>query len=167
MRTFVAFLFLFLCPLFWTQASGQDLSEAEVAQIEAEIQKLADSWMDVWAKNDCDAFQSLWNPDVIFQPRGGVIAESLEDIKEQCDQALANRASFSGNLLGTKIKVLSRDAAVLGLTWEGTFHYRDETPPRYYAHSSTINLLVRTEDGWGISFYVNSNDTPQAVGGEG
>ena len=98
---------------------------------------------------------------------GGVIAKTMDGVNEQCNQALANRASFSGNLVDTEIKVLSRNAAVLAITWEGTFHYRNDTPPRHYAHSSTVNLLVRTEDGWGISFYVNSNDTPQAVGGEG
>ena len=80
---------------------------------------------------------------------------------------LANRASFSGSLVETEIKVLSRDAAVLAITWEGTFHYRDDTPARYYAHSTTVYLLVRKPDGWGISFFVNSNDPAQAVGGEG
>lgn len=143
-----------------------EMTEAERAQIESEIQQMAESVLDDWRTNDCNAIVEAWNPDLVFQPSGGVIAETLAEVREQCDRALANRASFSGNLIDTRIKVLSRDAAVLGMTWEGTFHYRDDTPPRYYAHSSTVFLLGRTGDGWGVSFYVNSNDPPQAVGEE-
>lgn len=167
MKTVFGFLVGAILLTMPIQAVAQELTPAEIVQIKAEIEKVAESMMDMWAMNDCDAAVPFWHPDFIFQPLGGVIAKTVDDVKQQCDQALANRASFSGGWINTEIRVLSRNAAVLAGNWEGTFHYRDDTAPRHYAHSATVYLLVRMEDGWGISFYVNSNDPPQAVGGEG
>lgn len=160
----LAVSFLLAIPF---QSFAQELTPAEIAEIENEVEKAADAMMEMWHSNDCAVAVPLWHPDFIFQPRGGVIAKSLDDVREQCNQAVANRASFSGSYLDKDVRVLSRDAAVLAVTWEGTFHYRDDTAPRHYAHSATVYLMVRMEDGWGLSFYVNSNDPPQAVGGEG
>lgn len=144
-----------------------ELTAAEIAQIQSEVERAAEDWMEVWQMNDCEAGRGFWHPEYLSQPRGGTIAKTVDDLMEQCNQALANRESFSGNWTDTEVKVISRNAAIFAGNWEGTFHYRDDTPPRHYAHSATVLLFIRTETGWALSFYVNSNDSPQPVSEEG
>ena len=71
MKTVFGFLVGAILLATPVQSVAQELTPADIAQIEAEIQKMADSWMDVWETNDCDAFAELWHPDFIVQPRGG------------------------------------------------------------------------------------------------
>jgi hypothetical protein len=149
------------------QLGAQDLTPAEVAQIESEVKEAAEAWIDVWRANDCALVTTVFHPEYFTQPRGGYLATSIDEAISQCESAIANRASFSGGWVETNVRVISRDAAVLMGVWEGEFHYRDDTAPRRYNHSAQVILFERTENGWGGTFYVNSNDPPKPVGGEG
>jgi hypothetical protein len=149
------------------QTSAQELTPAEIAQIQSEVQQAAEAWVDLWRQNDCSLVPTIFHPDYFTQPWGGYLATSVEDGIAQCESAIANRASYSGGWVETEVRVISRDAAVLMGVWEGEFHYKDDTAPRRYDHSAQVILFERTETGWGGTFYVNSNDPPKPVGGEG
>jgi uncharacterized membrane protein len=143
------------------------MTEAEIAQIQGEIGQAAEEWMNVWRANDCELARGLWHPDHVTQPYAGVIARTVDDWIEDCNTSIANRASFSGSWIDTEVRVISPNAAVLAGNWEGTFHYRDDTPARHYPHSAQVILFERTDAGWGIVFLMSSNDTPQPVGEQG
>ncbi len=149
------------------QLTAQDLTPAEIAQIESEIEEVAEAWIEVWRANDCSLVPKVFHPNNFTQPQGGYLAKSVEDGIAQCESQTANRASYSGKWVETDVRVISRKAAVLMGVWEGEFHYRDDTAPRRYDHSAQVILFERTEIGWGVTFYVNSNDPPKPVGGEG
>ncbi len=165
MRMLAAVAALFLVA--GCQAPPPEMTEAEIAQIQAEVGQLAEGWMNVWRANDCALARGLWHPDHLTQPYAGTIARTVDDWIEDCNTSIANRASFSGSWTETGVRVISPNAAIFSGNWEGTFHYRDDTPPRYYPHSAQVILFERTSTGWGIVFLINSNDPAQPVIAEG
>jgi hypothetical protein len=164
MRTVVAFPLLLLVSA--CQAPPADMTEAEMAQIQADVEQVAQDWIAGWG-GDCETSVGLFHPEYISQSRAGVFARSLDEQRENCELSRANRESVTARWTSTNVRVISPNAAVFTGNFEGTFRYNDGTPARFYAHSAQTALFERTESGWGLTFSRLTNDSPQRVSGEG
>jgi hypothetical protein len=150
------------------QAPPPEMSEAEISQIQSEVEQVAHDWIANWGDVDtCEIATGFVHPEYISISRAGVFARSLDEQRGNCELNRANRESVTANWTSTNVRVISANAAVFTGNWEGTFHYRDGTPARHYAHSATTILFERMDTGWGITFLVTTNDSPQPVSEEG
>jgi len=139
------------------------MTEAERAQIEAEVLQVAETWMDVWRANDCESSRPLMHPTRMVVLWGGTPHSSIDEWMEYCEGSIANRAGWSGSWTDKQVRVFSTDAAVFIGTYSGTYTYRDETPARHYPVASQVILLERTGTGWGITSFENSNGPSEVV----
>ncbi len=153
--------------LYSSPTAAPEMTEAEIAQIEAEVLGLMESWMEAWRGNDCALSRDLWHPTKIAQPRVGRTGISVDGWIESCTTQMANRESFSGEWTDTDVRVISPEAAVFSGTYRATYGYRDGSPGRHYPTAAQVMLVERTEGGWGITFFTNSNGPSEEVGEEG
>jgi len=163
MRTLAALAVLLLITA--CQTPSCEMTEAEIAQIQAEVEQVAEDWIANWGRGDCEAAAGFFHPEYISQSRAGVFARSRDDQRENCELNTANRESTTASWTSSNVRVISASAAVFAGNFEGTFRYRDETPARHYAHSAQTILFERTDTGWGITFLSTTNDQAQPVGG--
>lgn len=149
--------------LYSSPTSPAEMTQAEIAQIEAEVTQVAEDWIQVWRDNDCALSRDIWHPEHIAQPRAGRISPSVQDWIDSCTQTTANRASAEGEWMETSVRVLSPDAAVFSGTYSWTMHYRDGSPAQHWPTAAQTHLYERTETGWGLTFFVNANGPVETV----
>ncbi len=140
-----------------TPSAPPVMTDSEVAQIETEVEATAEAWLDVWRANDCQLARSIWNPTTMAQPYAGEIGLSVDDWINQCTTTIANRAAWTGQWMDTRVRVVSRDVALFEGTYTGTFEWRDGSPASHYSTAAQTMLFERTDSGWGLTFFVNSN----------
>jgi hypothetical protein len=165
MRVFALFsLFLFAA----CQAPAAEMTDAEIAQIEAEVMAWAEAWMDGW-ENDgeagCEANAPLTHPEQVVHLTGGE-PQGRAGWLEYCKTANANIAGYSGSWTDMDVRVLSPDAAVFVGRWSGTFEYVSGRAFHYAAGAQLI-LVERTADGWGLTLFENSGGPAEEVTEEG
>jgi hypothetical protein len=135
------------------------MTEAEMAQIQAEVMEWADTWMDGWntgtPEDRCAALQALVHPDHVVYLTGGA-AWRKADYFDYCTGAQERWRSFTGSWTETDVRVLSPDAAVFVGRFEATWVRDDETIFAYPAGAQLI-LAERTADGWGATLMEWSN----------
>lgn len=141
------------------QTAPPEMTEVELAQIEAEVMAWAEGWMDGWntgtPEDRCAAAQALVHPDHVVYLTGGAPWKKA-DYFDYCMGVQQNWKSHEGAWTETDVRVLSPDAAVfLGRT-ETTWVRADDTIFVYPAGAQLI-LLERTADGWGVTLLEWSN----------
>jgi hypothetical protein len=150
---FIAGAILIAMPL---QIAAQEMTEAQIAQIEAEVLEWAEAWMDSWNVDvHCDATLPLIHPDHVVELTGGAPLKKAEWL-EYCKRTNANIAGFTGVWTDTSVRVLSPDAAVFLGRFDGTWEYPDGRTNHRPAGAQLI-LVERTAEGWGLTLFENSN----------
>lgn len=151
--------------LYMTPTAPPEMTDAERAQIEADVLNLAEAWMDVWRANHCELARDILSPDRLALPVGGRADTSVSDWIDYCTRTIENRAGWSGEWTDTDVRVLSPDAALFVGTYAGTYTYRDGSPARHYPTSAQVILAERTDTGWSITTFLNSNSAYEEVEG--
>jgi len=166
MKTVFGFIVGALLLALPLQISAQDLTPAQVAQIEAEVMAAAEAWMDAWRdmETDCEKAVDSWHPQHMAFFSGGRRVDKAGWI-DYCDRATATRASFAGSWTDPEIRVLSPDAAVFVSSYEQTLSYSNDAPTRHYPTAGQVILFERTESGWGITMFSNFNGPSEVVEG--
>jgi hypothetical protein len=153
MRVFGAFLILVLAV--GCQAPPAEMTEAERAQIEAEVLAWSEVWEEGWEPaNRCEILRALFHPDHPVRLAGGE-PQGRDGWFEFCMSNYATWVSFSGTWGDREVRVISPDAAVLITRYDGTWEFEDGTTDRRPAGVHRI-LLERAPDGWGATFMQNS-----------
>ncbi len=151
--------------LYSSPAGSPGMTEAEIAQIEAQVLETAQAWMDVWEDmdTDCERGAEFWHPEhMVYFSSGEPTTPS--SWLEVCNRLTQNRAGFSGEWTDTEVRVLSQDAAVFVGRQTGTFEYLDGSPTRHYPTGAQVILFERTATGWGITTFSNFNGPSEVVG---
>jgi hypothetical protein len=160
MRSLSAFSVLLLVAA--CQAPPAEMTEAEVAQIEAEVTEWSEAWMDGWGpENRCEIITAFYHPDHANRFRGGE-PRGRDGVREWCEATTGNWASFSGNWTDIDVRVISPDAAMFTGRYDGTWEYTNGGTGHYPTGSHRI-LVERTVDGWGATMGVYSTG-PRAEG---
>jgi len=163
MRTLAALAVLLL--LAACQTAPPEMTEAEIAQIEAEVTEWAETLLDGWGpgttEERCAALQALAHPDHVVWLRGGE-PRGPDAFFEYCMANQANWVSYTGEWTDTDVRVLSPDAVIFIGRTSGTWVHTDGRVTRYPA--GVIRYLVeRTADGWGFTMTDFSNGPSEVV----
>jgi hypothetical protein len=139
--------------LYRTPTAPPEMTEAEKAQIEADVMEFADSWLDAWrVEVNCDSNLPLMDPDRMAMPYDGKII-NRDGWHEMCLMRSANVASATFNWINREVRVMTPDAAVFIGSYSSTWEYRDGSPAVHVPSSSTGGVVERTPDGWAWTFY--------------
>jgi hypothetical protein len=139
------------------------MTEAEIAQIEAEVLQVADAWDDGWEdmETDCENNVNLMHPDHFAWFSGGNRID-LDGWLEYCTNATRNRAGYEGEWTSTEVRVLSPDAAVFVGSYRSTYENVSGRVTHYPTAAQTI-LFERTATGWGITLFNNFNGPAEVI----
>ena len=155
MRTLAGFFVTALLLAVPFQLSAQEISEEQVAKIEAEVVEWAEAWEEGWEpENRCEILRALFHPDHPVRVAGGE-PQGRDGWFEFCMSNYANWVSFSGTWGDREVRVISPDAAVLITRYDGTWEFEDGTTNHRPSGVHRI-LLERAPDGWGATFMQNS-----------
>jgi hypothetical protein len=142
-----------------------EMTEAEIAQIEAEVLEWAEAFMDGWEAGTpdarCEANLALVHPDHVTYLTGGA-PQRKADWFDYCMGVHENWASFTGDWTETSVRVISPDAAVFLGRYDSTGENVNGRVIRYPAGAQLI-LVERTADGWGFTLHENSNGPTEVV----
>jgi hypothetical protein len=142
------------------------MTEADVAQIEAEVMEWAEVYLDRWegpAATGCEGVQSLFHPEHVLYLAGGE-HRRIADWFDYCMGRNAAVADYSGTWTDKDVRVLSPNAAIFLGRLSHNFGRADGTSDRYPAAAQRL-LVERTADGWRITMFENSNGPRAEVEG--
>ena len=150
--------------LYSSPTAPPEMTEAEVAQIEAEVMEFVDAFLDAWrVEVNCDSNLPLFHPDRLVMPYEGEII-NRDEWHEMCLMRSANVASATFIWTSREVRVLAPDAAVFIGSYSATWEYRDGSPTGHVPTSSVGGVAERTPDGWVWTFYSWSPGPGEEVG---
>lgn len=146
-------------------APPPEMTEAERAQIEAEVMEFADRWLDAWrVEVNCDANLPLMHPERLAMPYEGEII-NRDEWYGMCLMRSASVASATFGWTSREVRVLAPDAAVFIGSYSSTWGYRGDSPAVHVPSSSIGGVVERTPDGWVWTFYSWSQGPGEEVEG--
>jgi hypothetical protein len=164
MRALVAVVLLALISA--CQAPPAEMTEAEIAQVEAEVMEWAEGFLDAWrgdTRTGCEANLVRVHPDHVVFLRGGEPRRKA-DWLDWCLSTNAGLEDFIGEWTDKQVRVLSPDAAVFLGRWSGTFV--EDTGRRVHHPAAVQRIMVeRMADGWGITMQQWSNGPSEVTEG--
>lgn len=160
MKTLAAFSVLLLVAA--CQTAPPEVTEAERAQIEAEVLQAAEDWFDGFRQHDLDLLMAAYHPtETSFG--GGRAPRDYATIRESWANQFENVVKYELDWTETVVKVLSRDAAVFQGYYDATGTYADGRIFHWPGNVSFTVLMERTPDGWKITMGAGTNGTAQRI----
>ena len=161
MRKLAAFAILLLVAA--CQAPPTGMTEAEIAQIEAEVTQRVGDWMVDWSQNDCQVIDEYAHPELTAMLYSGEVLDRAE-WKEACGPVVENRESWTTDWHEVTVRVLSPDAAVFLVNYGYTIKFTSGVH-RTWPRASQGGLVERTTDGWAITLLGSSSGSYEDVEG--
>ncbi len=152
-----------LLSLRATPIAPPEMTEAEIAQIEAEVMALMQEFVDGFNELDMAMATATFHPDHTTLTIGGEIVNK-SGYREILDGWVGDKESWQGSWLETNVRVLSPSAAVFTGTWSPTIRYSNGSV-RNYPLGAWVTLVERTAAGWRISAALGSNSGYEEVEG--
>lgn len=141
LAAFVVLLFVAACQA----PPPAEMTEAERAQIEAEILEVAETWVDGLRQFDGDLIAAAIHPDLaVFAYQGRILDRA--GYRDAIVAWMEGKESYKGGWLDTHVRVISPDLAVFSATAEDTIQYSDGRT--VHRPNSTVALFERTTEGW-------------------
>ena len=143
-------------------APSAEMTQAEIAQIEAEVLQVAQTFLDGFNELDMAKANETMHPDhMTFSYQGRIMNKA--DYREFLDGWVTNKESWQGHWLETNVRVLSPQAAVFVGTYTVDLMEYSDQPGRRYPQSAWTMLFEKTSDGWKWSMGGSSNSGYEAV----
>jgi ketosteroid isomerase-like protein len=137
------------------------MTEADRAQIEAEVMEAMDIFSDGFREMDMEKVASVAHPDLLAYPFVGQVLNWTE-FREALLAWAEGKESWAAHWVDTNVRVISPDLAVFSATTVDTVWFSDGRVI-HYPSNATAFLFERTPDGWKFSMGGPSNSAPQPV----
>jgi hypothetical protein len=121
------------------------MTEAERAQIEAEVLEVAETMVDGFMQLDGELIATTAHPDLVFAYGGHVL--NRDTYREAMVAWPEGKESWEGGWVETDVRVLSPDLAVFSGTMEFTVRYSDGRT-LHFPNGAFAALYERTSEGW-------------------
>ena len=123
-----------------------EMTESEIAQIEAEVLEVADARFEALRNLDLEKVLQSAHPDLLAWAAGGRILNSAA-YREGLYAWAAGKESWRGGWVQTNVRVLTPKIAVFSGTYVDTIQYSDGREV-HCRSCSTVFLFERTAEGW-------------------
>lgn len=145
MRTLAAFAILLLVAA--CQAPPPEMSEAEIAEIEAEVTGVWEDFLQGHEELDCDKAGEALHPDLLAFPLDSRLLGQSEWL-DACNHFLESVESLTGYWADANVRVLTPDLAVFTGYYGDTVYHIDGSVREWPGNCNRIALMERTEEGW-------------------
>jgi ketosteroid isomerase-like protein len=151
-----------LVLLVGCQAPPAEMTEAEIAQIEAEVLQAAEDWFDGFRQHDLDILMAGYHPtETSFA--GSRAPRDYATVQESWGNQFEDVVKYDLEWTETVVKVLSHEAAMFQGYYDATGTYADGRILRWPGNVSFTVLMERTPDGWKITMGSGTNGTAQRI----
>lgn len=146
MRELVAVALLAL--LFACQAPPAEMTEAEIAQIEAEVMEAADLLITGWNGNDLDLFLTMFHPTKVSHAWGSRVYKNHGELSQQWMSAWETGDSVRISWTTRDVQVLTDQAAMFQGSTDLLLYYTDGRILHYPGTAHWTGLFEPSEAGW-------------------
>jgi len=154
MRAVASFAVLLLVAA--CQAPPPEMTDAEIAQIEAEVVAAMETSLAGFRQLDLEMAMAPYHPTETAYAWTNVPLDYSET-RAMMASGIEELESAELAFVETTVKVLTRDAAVVQGIYETTQYRKDGTLLHLMPDKATwMCLLERTDDGWKITFGANA-----------
>ena len=144
-------------------APSPEMSEAEIAEIEAEVLEVVEARFEALRNLDMDKALRNAHPDLLVWAAGGGISNAAA-YRDGMYAWAEGKESWKGRWVETNVRVLTPDLAVFSGSYVDTILYSDGRH-LHCPKCSAIFLFERTPDGWMYSMGAGSAVPAEPVEG--
>jgi hypothetical protein len=148
--------------LYRTPTAPSAMTEAETAQIEAEVTEAAAGLLESFRTMDAQAIGEWFHPTETSFVWGGTILDRVS-LVESLGSFMENWASWDGAWVETEVKVLNPDAAMFQGMYGSTIHYTNGRVLRWPGNANYTMLMERTPEGWKVTVGDMDNGPSEVV----
>ena len=133
--------------LYSSPTAPPEMTEAEVAQIEAEVAVVGDQLMTAMNNLDVEALSALYDPSSMHGNDGSVYYASYDEWVAHLEQLFGSFEEMSSEWTNTRVDVLAADAALFVGQSDATLKRTEQGESR----KGYVTLVFRNTDGvWKI-----------------
>ena len=167
MKAFLAVLALLVVVLlgirlYSTPSAPTEMTEAEIAQIEAEVTEAATDFLDSFRTMEAEVVGGWFHATETSFVWGGAILDQTGMV-ERLSSFMENFESWEGAWVETSVKVLNPDAAMFQGRYGSTIHYTDGRVLHWPENANFTMLVERTPEGWRATVGDMDNGAYQVV----
>jgi hypothetical protein len=133
--------------LYSSPTTPSEMTEAEVAQIEAEVTQVLEDFLQANEEMDCGKVAALYHPEHAGVAWGSRLLDASM-FQEACESFFDGKDSWTGYWVETNVRVLTRDFAEYTGRMGDTIHYSDGRVREWPGNCVNIGVMERTPDGW-------------------
>jgi len=148
--------------LYRTPTAPPEMSEAERAQIEAEVTEAANGFLDSFRTMDAEVVGEWFHPTETSFVWGGTINDRAGMI-EHLRSFMENFESWDGAWVETQVQALNPDAAMFQGEFGSTIHYANGQVLRWPGNANFTMLMERTPEGWKVTVGDTDNGPSEVV----
>jgi len=137
-----------LVLLVGCQAPPADMTEAEIAQIEAEVMEASDYLIDGWNAHDAETFLTMFHPTKVSHAWGGRVWTNHSELSEEWVSVMETTDSVKISWTDRNVRVLTDQTAMFQGSTELTIYYTDGRIVRYPGTAHWTGLFEPSEAGW-------------------
>ena len=133
-------------------APSAEMTEAEIAQIEADVGQVFDDLLNSFVTKDPEGYVALFSPTGVSLAWGGTVHKDLQSIQDRVTAWWEGAESWEGSWVEKTVEVLRPDAAMFQGTYECTVHFSNGNVRNWPGTASWTALLRQEGDVWKITF---------------
>lgn len=154
-------VFLLLFCVACQAPPSQQLTEDQIAEIEAAVMESIETYADGYREMDMEKVASVAHPDLLTYPFAGRVLDRPGFLESSLAWA-EGKESWAINWTDVNVRVISQDLAVFSGTSVDTVTFSDGRA-FYYPSNAYGFLFERTPQGWKFSVGGPSSPPRQAV----
>jgi hypothetical protein len=151
-----------LMTLTACQAPPAEMTEAEKAQIEAQVLAATDVYTDALEAKDAEILKGILHPTETSWVWGGTIRD-YTTFPERLATLMEPWETWEGGWTQRTVKVLSPEAVMFQGEYEVTTHYEDGSVLHWPGNANVTALFELTADGWKITMADFDNGASEVV----
>ncbi len=130
------------------QAPPTEMTEAEIAQIEAEVMATSDRLIDSWNAYDAEAFFGVYHPEKVSFAWGARVWKDHEALSDGWREVWSSGDSISVSWVERTVQVLDDEAAIFQGSTDLTVYYKNGRIMHYPGTAHWTGLFEPAADGW-------------------
>ena len=133
--------------LYSSPTAPTEMTEAEIAEIEAEAQEALDGMLEAWGELDCDKVQALYHPEFSWYAGTGRIIE-YAGVRGACESFVEGKDAWKGYFTEMHLRVLSRDLVQFSNLMGDTIWFSSGRVVQWPGNCANVGVLEHTVQGW-------------------
>ena len=134
--------------LYSSPTAPAEMTEAEIAEIQAEVMEAADLLITGWNTNDVELFLTMFHPNKVSHAWGSQVYDNHDELSEQWLSVWETGDSVRISWTARDVQVLTDQAAMFQGSTDLMLYYTDGRILHYPGTAHWTGLFEPSEAGW-------------------